>query len=461
MVTDLSLDGTSEIEESIMVVEFPATTTQGYCIGQRVGPLVDRTPYGPTRASPEMGYIVTTLSLRGSGSEHLVIAAYNVSPKLGTPASRKGLYLGNTNEQGVVSGHPMVILSGSAVEHMQMNELVPTVYTLWKKYDLLPCITTPASVIPILVEGADLMIPAVVQIPSSQTVVPPQLAAIAKYITDSPTMRGPPLVVRCLAADLEKLKAGGKGKAVHLLHSWKDYLFAMGSKADPPGVVEIQEVGENKESEEGEIAGTNAVGEQGKPSAKVQEVEGNTKPPVDLAPAPLNRGVHHFTQRLIADNTWYPKTLQTSSFPIPAGALYSSYVLSYRPEFFRRNSLESDSSLALSGNDGGTSKYPLMDIKHSTHKSLATFVKILDKHGILTIEEMKPEPLVMGVSASHPEDLSDTPYVSLRDKQLKEEKREMRDEEERAKVQEMEIKEVWKPHTPSGSARFFTEGGFE
>ncbi|KAI6020548.1 hypothetical protein EDC04DRAFT_3118322 [Pisolithus marmoratus] len=354
----------------------------------------------------------------------------------------------------------MVILLFSRRTHA--DELVPTVYTLWKKYDLLPCITTPASVIPILVEGADLMIPAVVQIPSSQTAVPPQLAAIAKYITDSPTMRGPPFVVRCLAADLEKLKAGGKGRAVHLLHSWKDYLFAMGSKADPPGVVEIQEVGENKESEEGEIAGTNAVGEQGKPSAKVQEVEDNTKPPVDLAPAPLqNRGVHHFTQRPIADNTRCLKTLQTSSFPIPTGTLYSSYVLSYRPEFFRRNSLESDSSLALSGNDGGTSEYPLMDIKHSTHKSLATFVKILDKNGILTIEEMKPEPLVMGVSASHPEDLFDTPYVSLLDKQLKEEKWEKRDEEERAKVQEMEIKELWKPHTLSGSARFFTEGGFE
>ena len=33
------------------------------------------------------------------------------------------------------------------------------VYTLWKKHDLLPWISTPASVIPIIVGGADLMIP--------------------------------------------------------------------------------------------------------------------------------------------------------------------------------------------------------------------------------------------------------------------------------------------------------------
>ncbi|KAI6020589.1 hypothetical protein EDC04DRAFT_2737125, partial [Pisolithus marmoratus] len=65
------------------------------------------------------------------------------------------------------------------------GDLIPTVRLL--------CITTPASVIPVLVGGADLMIPGVVQIPSSETVVLPQLVAIAQYITDSPITRGPPL----------------------------------------------------------------------------------------------------------------------------------------------------------------------------------------------------------------------------------------------------------------------------
>ncbi|KAI5985001.1 heterokaryon incompatibility protein-domain-containing protein [Pisolithus marmoratus] len=153
------------------------------------------------------------------------------------------------------------------------------------------------------------------------------------------------------------------------------------------------------------------------------------------------------------------KSIPTSSFPIPAGTFYSSYVLPYRPAFVRRNVPGTDSSSTPSGNDISTSEYPLIDIKHSTYKSLAAFLKILDKQGILMIKDMKPEPLVMSVSASHSEVLSHTPYVSLRDKQLKEEKREKRDEEERAKVQEMEIKELWKPHTPSGSARFFAEGG--
>ncbi|KAI6004977.1 hypothetical protein EDC04DRAFT_2871789 [Pisolithus marmoratus] len=389
-----------------------------------------------------------------------VIVVYNVPPEIGDILVPEGLisqkFSTNTNEQGVAywspDGDPLWFSHGKGAD-----DLIPTVYTLWKKYDLLPCITTPASVIPVLVGGADVMIPGAVQIPSSQTVVPLQLVAIAQYITDSPTTRGPPLVVGRLAVDLDKLKVGGKGKAVHLLHSWKDYLFAMGSKADPPGIVEIQEVGESKESE-GEIAGTGAAGEQGKPSAEVQEVE-SIKPPVDPVRGPLVSSILRNAVLQAVRGTL--KSIPTSSFPIPAGTFYSSYVLPYRPAFVRRNVPGTDSSSTPSGNDGCTSEYPPIDIKHSTYKSLAAFLKILDKQGILTIKDMKPEPLVMSVSASHSEVLSHTPYVSLRDIQLKEEKRKKREGEERAKVQEMEIKELWKPHTPSGSARFFTEGEFD
>ena len=67
----------------------------------------------------------------------------------------------------------------------------------------------------------------------------------------------------------------------------------------------------------------------------------------------------------------------------------------------------------------------------------------------------------MNVLATHPDVVAHQPYTSLRDVQVKAEKREKREEEERSKVREMEVKELWKPHTPSGSAKFFTEGGFE
>ena len=39
------------------------------------------------------------------------------------------------------------------------DDLIPTIYTLWRKEDLLPFLSTPAAVVPILIGGADLMIP--------------------------------------------------------------------------------------------------------------------------------------------------------------------------------------------------------------------------------------------------------------------------------------------------------------
>ena len=39
------------------------------------------------------------------------------------------------------------------------DDLIPTIYTLWRKEDLLPFLSTPSAVVPNLVGGADLMIP--------------------------------------------------------------------------------------------------------------------------------------------------------------------------------------------------------------------------------------------------------------------------------------------------------------
>jgi translation initiation factor 2D len=102
--------------------------------------------------------------------------------------------------------------------------------------------------------------------------------------------------------------------------------------------------------------------------------------------------------------------------------------------------------------------YPQIDIKHSDYKSLLAFFRFLDKQRILSVKGIKPEPLVMSVLATHPDVVAHQSYTSLRDVQIKEEKREKREEKERSKV---EVKEFWKPRAASGSAKFFTEGGFE
>lgn len=51
-------------------------------------------------------------------------------------------------------GDPLWFTIGKGSE-----DLIPTIYTLWKKQDLLPFLSTPSAVTPILIGGADLMIP--------------------------------------------------------------------------------------------------------------------------------------------------------------------------------------------------------------------------------------------------------------------------------------------------------------
>jgi translation initiation factor 2D len=125
---------------------------------------------------------------------------------------------------------------------------------------------------------------------------------------------------------------------------------------------------------------------------------------------------------------------------MPSTTFYTTYLLPARP--------------APTPN---TSPTPV-DIKHSTHKSLTTFLKAAEKAHLLTLKSTKGDVLVAGVSASHPEVLQHTPYFSLRDAEEKKERKEGREEAGRKAV-EMRVVEVWKPHLVS--IKFFQSSGKE
>ncbi|KIJ61221.1 hypothetical protein HYDPIDRAFT_177119 [Hydnomerulius pinastri MD-312] len=411
----------------------------------------------------------TSAPLRSSDRRKLkqrVVQAFGVSPEDGDLLVPDGLMsqkiVTYSDEPGVVylspEGDPLWFTVGKGTD-----DLIPTVYTLWKKYDLIPWISTPAAVIPVLVGGADLMIPGVVRI-SSSAVAPPQLISVIQHVSSSSSSLGPPLAVGRLAAEVSTLKADAKGKAVHILHTWKDHLFDMGSNGDPPGELQIQADGEAKETGEAGEEGSQ-VDDGGGQELAVEDIGGSE--PQDPSSAPITAVAAELTLskeevsdvlRTAVVQAIRVNSLTPASFPIPASTFYSSYILPSRPAFVRRPS--SDPS-QLSSNDAASSTYPQIDIKHSTHKSLLAFFKLLDKQRLLSLKDIKPEPLIMSVSASHPDVISHRTYTSLRDMQAKEEKREMRQEEERSKVKEMEVKELWKPYSASGSGKFFTEGGFD
>ena len=67
------------------------------------------------------------------------------------------------------------------------------------------------------------------------------LVGIAQFVRDA---RGPPLAVGRMAVDADKIDHGvTKGKAVIVLHTWKDHLWAIGSKGEPPEAVAVLAAG--------------------------------------------------------------------------------------------------------------------------------------------------------------------------------------------------------------------------
>ena len=67
------------------------------------------------------------------------------------------------------------------------------------------------------------------------------LVGVAEFARDA---RGPPLAVGRMAIDADKIDNGvTKGKAVIVLHTWKDHLWAIGSQGDPPEAVSVAAAG--------------------------------------------------------------------------------------------------------------------------------------------------------------------------------------------------------------------------
>jgi translation initiation factor 2D len=127
------------------------------------------------------------------------------------------------------------------------GDIVPSLYTLWITQDLLPSISTPESVISILIGGAHLMVPGggVLFITTrnhdvlTSTVINPPPHLKRGQLVSISTVNGPPLAVGRMAVDIDTMPTSGK--AVHVLHTWKDALFNHGSRPDPPVPTETVE----------------------------------------------------------------------------------------------------------------------------------------------------------------------------------------------------------------------------
>ncbi|TBU43036.1 eukaryotic translation initiation factor SUI1 family protein [Dichomitus squalens] len=402
----------------------------------------------------------TSAPLRGSDRRKLrqrVLQSYpNLPPEEGDALVPDGLqsqkFSTHLDDPGVAylspDGDPLWFTIGKGSE-----DLIPTVYTLWKRPDLLPFLSTPAPVVPKLIGGADLMIPGVIQ--HSSTLVPDQVVSVTQYYRDA---IGPPLAVGRMAVSSDTLRSEEeedvKGKAVYILHTWKDALWEMGpsKKADPPAPIEnksseAETPDERQNGSPGSLEetagappaqpspdGTSAQDAQPPATADAPtdadesaESKATSLSPEDVS-ACLRAAVLHTIGMRLAN-------VPPSTFPIPASTFWSSHVLPARP------------AAALGPN--GLADASWIDVKHSTHKNVKSFLKACAKEGLIKLKETKGDVVITAVSPQHPAVLAMRRHRTIGDLEAKAKKagdREQKEKEaEEKRKSEIRVSEFWKP----------------
>ncbi|KAF7964973.1 hypothetical protein HWV62_1294, partial [Athelia sp. TMB] len=290
------------------------------------------------------------------------------------------------------------------------EEIIPTVYTLWKKPDLLPTLTTFSEEIPALTVAHRKQ---VIEIPATPPLQPDQLVAIAQdYSARGAPKAGPPLVVGRMAVSGEELRVlvQGQGKykkkhAVAVVHTCRDSLWEIGTDASVPEPRDISNA--EAESEGEDIASLHG---EATAEATPEEVTSILR-----------------TALLQSISTSF-LTLPPGTFPIPAVVFYTTHILPFRPAH--------------------VSFITPIDIKCSSHKSLTTFLKAAEKEGLLQLKERRMhkhmELLVVDVDPKHHDVAAHHVYITLKDVEGKRAAKEVKTEKKAKKVKEMKIEEYQK-----------------
>ncbi|KAG8812036.1 hypothetical protein FRC17_002222 [Serendipita sp. 399] len=323
-------------------------------------------------------------------------------------------------------GTPIWFQSGAG--RLAPAELVPTVYTLWKRV-FLPIFTTPQMVIDKLRDGADLMAPGIISIRSSYARSLPmevgEVVCIAAYSQDGSQ---PPVAVGQLGMSTQKIEETGKGKAVLTLHTYGDTLWQKGSKQDPPqefvvlGPTEpLPENGPNpsvSSAKDDEPRSNEEDGpSQGNDNPSNQEVPQTESADV-LTPSDVDQILRNALLYYLHANS------DSISFPYSASVLYAEGILPFRP---------SDVNISESV------------IKNSSYKKLKPFLKSVEKDGILKLKEIGGELAIMAIDHQHPDVEGIWKYRTIADEEKREAKARAIEETQAANAKVMTIVELYKP----------------
>ncbi|KAF9649472.1 hypothetical protein BDM02DRAFT_3230271 [Thelephora ganbajun] len=297
-----------------------------------------------------------------------------------------------------------------------IDDFVPTVYTLWKHPNLLPILSIPGEMVPRMLHAPFLLGSDSSHFQPSASLSIGRLVCITQDYapTASGKLRvGSALAVGRMALPSHLVEGGTKGKALTLLHAWKDELWVMGGEERPP---RPQLLEDNLDGEDDTVEEWSS--EEVEAAAETQlEIIGDGDTPKGLSREEVSEALR---SALLESISVTLSKVPPGSFPITPSIFYETYILPYR-SFQLTKAVNTP-----------------VDVKHSEFKSLTAFLKVSAKEGLIKIKETKGGMVVTGVDGSHAGVRAHVRHVTVKDVEAHKENQE--------EVQAQEIEKVEVQH---------------
>ncbi|XVF29815.1 hypothetical protein REPUB_Repub16aG0003600 [Reevesia pubescens] len=298
------------------------------------------------------------------------------------------------------------------------SEIYPTVFALWKVPELLPCFTLKGGEVSrFVIGGADLMFPGIIVAAEGL----PSFSPGEPWAVKVPGNPAPIAVGSTTMSSAEAIKAGLRGKALRIMHYYRDLLWESVEGHYVPNAGFLEDVvfedpsflasNQPSDSSEGATHGSDAeqshinnenVGESVDVNDAISETfaastqndsenaamdAGDLKSTDNVAAAKSDIELHslsiedvdsHLDRCLLqALHT----TVKDKDLPMPGSTLWSNHVLACRP-------------LGIT-----------LDIKKSSHKKLSKWLHAKSSTGLIAIKEdkYKKEAMLISVNRGHPD----------------------------------------------------------
>lgn len=321
------------------------------------------------------------------------------------------------------------------------------VYVLWLLPTLLPRIPTEAKLLATpdsaLMSGSSLMVPGLIPppgtYPASSGPPPKKDTFIAITCVGSDV----PLVVGRTEMDVEEMierrGKGEKGKAIKVLHAYWDELWLMGGKGAPPGQDALPDVASLSVKDDAAPAGE----AEAAPAAADAEAKEDFKGAEAAAPAAAETDASDLLADLLNDGDAGEEAGATASaelstseidalltlallsaiakgppeeLPVDASIFYSSHILPNRPTTWPPAPREEGAKASWRGVDAKRENIavkPDDDVRKSSAKKLAKWIKTAEKEGLLKTKDVKGKVFITELLEQHADVKNFMPFLTM------------------------------------------------